>query len=362
MLIRHTLAMLFGMLLFQPASLQAQENSAIEVVQYRAVENFIRPGYKRFNKATHWLVVQTESLCKYPSTNALEVARSAFTESALAWGRVEFLRFGPALSKGRIERILYYQGGKYSGISQIKKVLNTQDKTAIDVPRLSKKSIAVQGLEALEFVLFAEGSLSLSRKNSSPFRCAYAKAIAGNLDRIAENMNKAWNNPDKLAGHWWSLGKTDKDKIESREALNRLLATLIHGLEVVRDARLRSIIRNTLGKNRASSALFYFSENTFPMIVANIRGFQQLYDQSGMASLVPESEMKMANSISVDFEQAIIMSRAFKGIFEKVLNDRTNPLKLDDLDKLLTSLIIKLDTQYAPAAGLVAGFAFSDGD
>ncbi len=351
--------------LFQPSLMLAQENSAIKTVQKLAVENFIQPGYQRFDQQTNLLVSTTAMLCESPSNETLDSVRSVFLDTALAWGKVEFLRFGPALTRGRIERVLYYQGGKYSGVRQIRKVLKTRDASAIDVKRLGRKSIALQGLAAFEYLLFAAGSPELGasvRSDEAEFRCAYARAIAGNLAQIAEILNRRWQNSNLPAANWSGLGNTTGDVFDERDALNRLLATLVHGLEVVRDARVRSFIGKTSENDRANIALFYRSQNTFPMITSNIQAFQKLYDRAEFVSLVPDSKRKMANMISNDFKRVLTLIGNIDGPVQAALADPQDRQAIKDIDRLLTKLITVLDRQFAPAAGLAAGFAFTDGD
>ena len=81
-----------------------------------------------------------------------------------------------------------------------------------------------------------------------------------------------------------------------------------------------------------------------------------------MIALLPEGETSIADSIRFEFNEVSNLLAALDGPIDKMLADKAARDKLVLADLLIKSLVERFDTQYAPAAGLSAGFSFSDGD
>jgi predicted lipoprotein len=73
-------------------------------------------------------------------------------------GRRRDIRFGPVTEENRLERILFWPDRKGIGLKQVQAAIAGEDATAADPQTLPGKSVAMQGLGALEFVLFGTGS------------------------------------------------------------------------------------------------------------------------------------------------------------------------------------------------------------
>ena len=82
--------------------------------------------------------------------------------------------------ENRLERILFWPDRKSTGLKQVQRALAEKDATATNPAKLKGKSVAMQGLGALEFVLFGTGAEKLAGPGED-YRCAYGRAIAGNV-------------------------------------------------------------------------------------------------------------------------------------------------------------------------------------
>ena len=165
-----------------------------------AIDGFVRPGYRTFHQATSTLLADGQALCATPSQAALDAARKSFGETVDAWSRIEIIRFGPVTEQNRLERVLFWPDRKGTGLKQVQAALASQDATAADAKKLADKSVAMQGLGALEFVLYGTGSEALATGDA--YRCSYGAAIAGNLEAIAAELDTAWADSDGFAKIW----------------------------------------------------------------------------------------------------------------------------------------------------------------
>lgn len=332
----------------------------VSVVMGNTVENVILPAYANFQSATKELKAQLAILCKTPGKSNLESARSAFSKTAIAWGSIEFLRSGPVMKNNRLERILFYPDRKSTGLKQVQRVLVKQNITVTKIETLKKKSVAVQGLGAMEFLLFGTGFEKLgSDKNT--FRCQFAETVSRNLDAIVGELTRAWNADDGIKTQWLNPGAAGSIFRNQQEAVNEILGTAVHALEAVKDIRLGVFLRD--GKSdRPKSALFWRSNNTIPVITANVEMVAKLFDDGGMGKLVVNDENGVMDAMRFEFKQAFSTLAAIDKPINLALQDKKQRKKLQYLKLVLGFLINRIDQEYSAVAGLSSGFSFSDGD
>lgn len=334
---------------------QAQVDPAdVQRVLTNAVTEVIRPAYARFAQAAGTMRETLDDHCRGPDTESLETSRRAFSQLVGFWGRVEYLRFGPVMQESRLERILFWPDRRGIGLRQVQALLAEKDDSATSRQSLSEKSVAVQGLTALEFLLFGTGSDNLMSPGS--YRCSYASAIAANVAFIAASIDQGWRGDEPLA----PLDLPGGEK--GAEALNVLIGALVHGLEDIRDTRIRVVLGDTPEADRPRLALFWRSANTISMIRADIAGLAELFEGSDMASLLPEDLGGIAESISFEFGQSRDLANRIDDPVADALKTDAQRRQLVLLEIVLKSLTERLDQRYAAAIGLSAGFSYSDGD
>ncbi len=264
---------------------RAVNEAAVPSVMARAVDGFIIPGYRDLAEATNSLSDASAALCKSPSDATLDVARSAFSSVVQAWSAIEIIRLGPALEQNRFERFLFYPDRKSTGRKQVQAILAKQDESATTAESLKGKSVAVQGLGALELVLYGNGAEILS-SGSGGFRCRYGLAVSQNLRNIAGEFLAEWEKPDGIQAAWKKPGTSNPLFRDNKEAATELLGVLVHSVEMVKDQRLRPFYAGTIDgkpdKGRPKLAIYWRSVNTMPAISANFSALQRLFDTAGM--------------------------------------------------------------------------------
>lgn len=342
---------------------QAQTDGRINSVPIlkNVLKDYIQPSYQNFHKNAEILVDEMGALCDLVTLDNLKSARQSFSEVALAWARIEWLRVGPTMSENRLERILYYPDRKSIGLRQVQRALAAQDKSVLTVETLSRKSVAMQGLGALEYLLFGTDYESLFTSKGD-FRCRYGKAISQNINQIALELVSGWQDGSLVATFWTTPNQDNPFYRNDQEALNRLIGTIIHGLEAIRDVRMGYFLRDVPNKDRPKSAVLRRSFNTMPMIAHGILGLEQIYHTSGLAQYLPEDQSSLASSMDFELIQATRTAGSFSGSVADIVADGKARDKLLYLRLALGFAIERLDREFAPALGLKAGFSFGDGD
>lgn len=341
------------------------EEAAVPRVMAQAVDGFIIPGYRDLAEATNALSEASAGLCKSPSETTLEAARSAFSSVVERWSAIEIIRLGPALEQNRFERFLFYPDRKSTGLKQVQAILAKKDESATSPETLKGKSVAVQGLGALEFVLYGTGAEVLSGKEGD-FRCRYGLAVSQNLRSIAGELLAAWEKPDGIQAAWKEPGPGNPLFRDNREAATELLGVLVHSVEMIKDQRLRPFyagtVHGTPDRGRPKLAIYWRSANTMPAISANLGGLQRLFDTAGMESLLPADSRSIAGSIDFLFKALIAATDGLDGPIEDALADEKQRAKLDFIALNTADLLDRLNREFGGSIGLGAGFSFADGD
>ncbi|MBB4063728.1 imelysin family protein [Gellertiella hungarica] len=350
----------FGLGLLATPALAAVSGKAPAVLA-SAVDEVILPGYRAFDDRTGRLEEAMKALCTDPSAEAEAAAREAFADTLKAWGPVEIIRSGPALEKNRFERVLYHPDRKGIALKQIQAILSKKDESATAVETLSGKSVGVQGLGALEFVLYGKGHETLQAEKAS-HRCRYGAAIAGNLHAIAGEFVAAWQAPGGIATSWKTPGPQNPAFRTEEEAVVELLGIMVHGAEMVRDQRIRAFAGEKDAKANPKQAIFWRSGNTWTMIGADIDGLIGFWKKAGMEDLLADDQRSVGTSIAFVMKAMARTARSVSPDIELALSEPEERARIDFLMLNGRDLITRLSDDYGRALGLGAGFSFSDGD
>ncbi|KQR77981.1 imelysin family protein [Rhizobium sp. Leaf341] len=338
---------------------------AVPKVMTRAVDGFIRPGYRDLVERTGALADHLRPLCHRPSPRSLAHAKRAFTDVTAAWSRIEIVRVGPVLDDNRFERVLFFPDRKSTGLKQVQRILAEGDETATIATSLRGKSVAVQGLGALEYVLFGtDADVLLDAPDG--FRCRYARAIAENLTSVAAELSAAWENPRGVQAAWKAPGPDNPLYRTEGEAATELLGILVHGVESLRDQRLRPVFAGAItpapSPGHPKLAVYWRSGQTMASVAGNARGLKALFDSSGMRTLLPADKQSIAASIDIVLNDLIASADAVDRPIDTSLTDPAEREKLLLVLRNANDLLQRLNLDFGAAIGLGAGFSFADGD
>lgn len=347
-----------GVVAWLALSASAGAQGPNEVVK-AAIEGYVEPAYAEFHERAGELAGAVGRLCDAPSPEGLDGVRSAYGQTVAAWSRIELLRLGPVTEDNRLERILFWPDRKGTGLKQVQAALASEDPSAADAGSLAAKSVAMQGLGAMEFVLFGTGAETLA--GAGGYRCAYGAAIAQNLSSIAGAVAKEWRRPDGYAGEWSNPGETNPHFRDETEALNELLGVYVDGLELVRDQRL-GFLGATTTDDRPKQALFWRSGLTVENLAGDLAGLARLFEASGIADRLPADQAWIASSIRFEFANAARAAEGVHGSIDEVLRDPARRDAVAYLGIVTSSLSELFGTRLAPVLGLTAGFSSLDGD
>ncbi|RWO34339.1 MAG: peptidase M75, Imelysin [Mesorhizobium sp.] len=333
---------------------------ASDVIQ-RAIDGFVRPAYARLQDHADSLSKAVRTLCDAPSQHHLDAARAEFSGTVDAWSVVEIIRIGPITQNNRLERMLFWPDRKSIGLRQVQAALASKDRTAADPAHLATKSVAMQGLGALEFVLYGDGAERLAGKDD-PYRCAYGAAVAGNIETIAAEVSDAWNKPDGFAALWANPGPQNALYRDGTEAVTELVGVFINELEIVRDVRLKGFLGSSPQADKPKQAIYWRSQNTARSLTGNLSGMDALFQASQLGDALSPDARWMAESIHIQLVNGAADATAIRGPIDKALADPALRQKLDHFSLVTSSLSTLIGTRLTAEFGLTAGFSSLDGD
>jgi uncharacterized protein len=328
-----------------------------------ALDNVIRPGYDALTVSTGRLKDKAEALCAAPSAAALTDAKEAFAATVESWSKVEIFRFGPINKEHRYERMFYWPDPKGIGLRQVKAALAKNDETVTQADRLVGKSVALQGLPALEYLLFGDGAETLARGDPEVgFRCSFAASVATNVDRIARGVAEEWRDGAEYSKLFLSPGPDDPLYRAPKDVTLELYKAFTSGIELVRDQKLGKPLGTSAETARPRLAAFWRSGLTFPNMVGNLEGVRALFAEGGFASVVAEESPGVEQSVLFDLDRVINVLRAADEPIAEAVRDPAQRNKLEALRVALKFARDTAATMIARGAGLSFGFNALDGD
>ncbi len=343
-----------------PAPAQAAGRDVAAILQ-GAVEGFIRPAYRAFRDRAQGLADTMNALCEKPSNEALDAARDSFRKTVRAWGQAEIIRFGPITEENRLERILFFPDRRGLGLRQVQAALAAKDETAADVATLSAKSVAMQGLGALEYLVWGEGSEELTSADGS-YRCRYARASAENVLAIARTVDTGWGDPKGFVARLATPSPDNPAYRTSDETLGELVGAFVDALEWVRDVRIKGFLGDKPESDKPKQALFWRSGMTLGVIGANLAGLSSLWEASGLQAALPADSAWIGQSIRFEFANANKAAADLDRPLNDTLSEPKARSRLNYLSVVTTSLSDIFGNRLSPTLALSTGFSSLDGD
>lgn len=325
----------------------------------------IVPGYESFQSAADTLRNEAAALCAAPSAEQLAKTQTAFATTAQQWARLQFLTLGLISVHQRASRIQYWPDKRNVVGRQLSEVLDKQDPAALEPERFATTSVGVQGLPAMERLVFDDEALAAVAKDApgAAFRCGVMKAIGDNLHTIAGDVLADWTEGDRpMLDRIEHPDPNDEQMPGARDAAGRLLNDMLTTTIAVRDMKLLTALGASLEKAKPQAAEFRRSGQSLAMVTANIEGLRDLF--GGFAVLLRTTQG--GDKIAADFSAAIDEALAAKDKITLPLGEAAaNAAQRPHVEELAVALVKLRDLLAGPVAAnlnLAIGFNALDGD
>jgi len=322
-------------------------------------EQFAIPALTALEGVATAADAQIGELCAAPSTEALDAARFGFGGLVAAWGRVSVLRFGPLASDSRFEKLFFWPDPRGIALRQVQGLLAEADMAAL-ADGVGGKSAALQGIPALEFVLFGTEAESLATPEGA-FRCTFAQALARNIAGLASEVRSGWSEGGFVDSFRQPApgGEPYRSAAEVDGEIIKAFSTVF---QYVRAAELLPAMGETIEKANGRRAPLWRSRLTFDLMLAQTEGAQALLATAGYAENLPADSRYIADSIRFELANAARMLAAIEQPPKVAFGNEADRQRLTIVDLSLDHAGHLVAENLSAALGLTMGFNALDGD
>lgn len=312
---------------------------------------FVQPSTAAFAEAAQKAQAAVGALCSAGLTadeGARARARDAFAGVLGAWSRLAFLRFGPLQEDNRYERLFFWPDPRGLVVRQMRPLLaeGADGPTANDI---ATHSVAVQGLPALELMLFG------SAFDTGAPACRHAQAVAANVSAIAAAVRQEWQPDGAFGERFLQPGDGNPYYRNAAERDNEMVKALAGGLQFIDTAELSPMLQP--GDRVASRrAPFWRSGLTFLHVKEHLQGVADFYRAAGFS---PPADLQWAQEAWLaEMQRAIEVSGDLAGQSP----DQWQAERISLLRMMIENAREILVHDVAPGLGVTIGFNALDGD
>ncbi|NGM87338.1 imelysin family protein [Parapusillimonas sp. SGNA-6] len=336
-------------------------------VGQRLVQGYISPAFEQFRQAAEATHRSLQTWCAEPDAAGADAVRADFERLATRWSRIEFIRFGPLIDAGRYERISFWPDPRGMTLRQVNGLLRSQ-KEIPDAAALAKHSVALQGLPALEYVLYDDDGLlakqvkraTEAQQATNARACSYAISIAGNLVNVSTELADAWSARGDYARQFAESGASNPLYRNKEEVAGEAIKALSSGLRFARDAKVMPVLGSSISAAKPKRAPFWRSGLTAQTLAVSVDGMLNFYKAAGLR--FESDEMWMDAGLQGELVQAQKTLSSMSGSAEEQLASEDGYRAWT-----LTTLLLKnaksiTDEHIASALGVRIGFNALDGD
>jgi len=208
------------------------------------LETWLLPRYDALAATTAAQASAWTAFCAKPEAVGVAGLKEAYGKAADTWNAVEFVTFGPISLSLRADRISFFPDRRNAISRGLAEIIGDPDPARLEPERFAQSSAAVQGLPALERLLYEEGAAdALLAGPEAARRCALGTAIANTLSTIAREVRAAWG--DRTSGALGAIvsGKGDPALFPDAGALPGMILTDLSGAyQRVTDTKIMPVL------------------------------------------------------------------------------------------------------------------------
>jgi len=315
--------------------------------------------------ATADLAARVERFCAAPDGAGLEGARAGYGAAMDAWAGVQHVRPGPLLLEMRSDRIAFWPERRNIVARQVEQLLAARDPKALEPDAFAKQSAAVQGLTAIERLLFGDGVTAASfAGEAGGHRCAVTLAVARNVAKLGAEVRDGWAAlaPQLVAGAATPVGASAK------EAVDNLYASLVTALQVVVDQKLLIPLGESPADAKPALAESARAGRSLKNIAINLAAMRAMVlgedGGPGFAALLPDNADGTAarKAVVKAFDDAAAAVKAVPAPLDKAVADPKQRKAVEAAFRAAKGIQTVLVQKLPPLIGVTLGFNELDGD
>lgn len=317
--------------------------------------NVITPAFKKAAVETAKLAQAADDFAGAPSQDGFAALRVAFDSVSEAWMHAEMFRTGPLEQEQRDQRFLYWPERRNIVDKQLSALLAAPDPQALTPAQFVHATVAVQGLPALERLLYGDNARQiLSAGPEQKARIAVIQAIAHNLEILARELAVAW----EKAGDQPAAFSHDP-----AEATTQAYGDVLTAIQVIADRKVSAVLGKEIDKARPYNAEQYRSGRSLQNIRINLEALKAaVLGPDGFATLLPADKASLKDDIAKAFDATSAAAAAVPEPLDAAVTDPEKRKSVATLLAAANALRDLMTQKVPPAIGLTVGFNSMDGD
>lgn len=311
----------------------------------------ILPAYQQMHKAAQSLLEASVGQCQ-KTAPANDFLKSHFITFNNYWQSVQHIRTGPIEPFNRHMRIEMWPDKRGKVGKHLARIFADKRHLKPDF-EMAKASVALQGLPALERLIFSNKSLD----NSG---CELLKKISRNLIKISDDLAFDWNDATGSYAVFFDKAGPDSLLYETETLLaTELVNNLTTQLEFIVTQKFDKPLGESAARAKSKRAEFWRSQQSIPSLVRNLESLKTFFQLTFATELNDEP---LNQKINAAFDKAITATNKIDGpLYEAVKNpQRRQPVIT--ARHLTEELYLTVLNNVPSKLGLTLSFNSLDGD
>lgn len=351
------LAKVTGLILFLFGSQLAYGQNLINrdedwtAINIAVTDELIIPAYQNLEASSLELISATENFCADLSEPNLDDLKLAHQRAMTSWQAIQHIQFGPITYFNWNYRMQYWPDERGATGRQLSSLIASQDEAALTSDSFARQSVGIQGLPALEIILYEDDALNEFQNNN--FLCLLSGTIARNINEISSGVTQRWLDEYRDL----VLDPVEDGFYEDAEDLSiDFLKALQEAIAKIRDLKLAPALGESFASSRNRSAESWRSESSMANIKTNIVNLESLF--RAYTAAFYEEDVSAVNNIFADLAVSLA---DLPDSLSAILLDEALYAQLQSLHAEIEELHEALETALKNT-DLYLGFNSLDGD
>lgn len=301
--------------------------------------------YGRFSDAARGLEQAARDYCEGDGTQ--EALQAQFAETWRAWAPLDTYQFGPVEANAAVLTVNFWPDKKGFVGRGLRTLLAADEEQQADPAFVAEGSAAMQGLPALEMLLFTD---------TGP-ECPAVIGISGSLLNLSKLLYDDWFAPGGWAELVRSAGPDNPVYLSDEEFTKTLYTALDFGLIRVAGQRLGRPL-GTYERSFPRRAEAWRSGLTNDIVKAQLAGIAEML-RDGLAGDIREPDRAWVLTLFTQAEARV--DRIGLPVAEAVKEPNTR-IRVEALRDKVDALRRAFAEDIGPALGVDTGFSPADGD
>ncbi|MEP2650512.1 MAG: imelysin family protein [Paraglaciecola sp.] len=334
------------------------------------VDGHIIPNYSTMQTQAQSLVDTAIAFCALDTqTNSdLDNLQQRWSDFNQSWQSIQWVKLGAISEDNRIFRMEFWPDTQQKVPEDIDDLIADHAQIIVTSELISEESVTVQGISALEYLLFpANSSHSLLNADDKVKRCEITVAISENLLNMTTEILTDWQVTGADYRSEVINGSGDFDSVQ--EVVEELVTTWLEHIEIVEDKKINEVI-GAESPGNPEDAEHYLSDESLLSIATNIDTIMAIYtneDGKGFDDILtdfielPTVNNDITASLTSISSQITQITQDFDS-YEAALADDDGRVALTSLVDEMRELIDLIDIDFTQALEISLNFTSSDGD